>query len=94
MVRVDRIVVYTAERCGFCRAAIRFLTEMKGASIEIVDLTGDHHARQDLSTRTGLRTVPQIWIGETHVGGFDDLRSLDRTGQLDPLIEAVRAARD
>ncbi len=94
MIRADRIVVYTAKSCGYCDAAIRFLTEMKGESPEIVDLTGDQQARQDLSTRTGLRTVPQIWIGETHVGGFDDLRSLDRAGQLDRLIEAVRAARN
>ena len=92
MVRADRIVVYKAERCGYCSAAIRFLTDHKGAQIEIVDLTQDPAARQALMARTGMRTVPQIYVGEVHVGGFDELRALDRAGGLDPLLSAVAAA--
>ena len=93
MVQADRIVVYKTERCGYCNAAIRFLSEKKGQPVEIVDISGDFAARQSLIERTGQRTVPQIWVGETHVGGFDDLRALDAMGELDPLIEAVRQAR-
>jgi glutaredoxin 3 len=93
MVRADRIVVYKTERCGYCSAAIRFLTDNKGAEIEIVDLTLDPAARQELMAQTGKRTVPQIFIGEVHVGGFDELRALDRAGGLDPLLSAVAAAR-
>lgn len=51
-----------------------------------VDLTGDDEGRDALVERTGRRTVPQIYIGDTHVGGYDDLRALDRAGGLDPLL--------
>jgi len=93
MVRADRIVVYKTERCGFCTAAVRYLQEGKGQQVEVVDLTGDREARMALMQRTGQRTVPQIWVGETHVGGFDDLRALDQAGGLDRLISVVQASR-
>ena len=66
---------------------IRFLTEVKGVEVEIIDMTGDFEARMELVRRTGRRTVPQIFIGDTHVGGYDDLRALDFQGGLDPLLE-------
>lgn len=94
MVRSDRILVYKTERCGYCSAAIRFLTEIKGAEVEVIDLSHDPEARKDLISRTGSRTVPQIWVGETHVGGFDELRALDRAGGLDSLLSAVDTARN
>jgi glutaredoxin 3 len=93
MIRADRVLVYKTERCGYCNAAIRFLTEKKGVEVEIVDLTHDFAARQALVEQSGQRTVPQIWVGETHVGGFDDLRALDMAGRLDPLLDAVESAQ-
>ena len=93
MLSADKILVYKTERCGYCSAAIRYLTEKKGARVEIVDITGDFEARSALVANSGQRTVPQIWVGETHVGGFDDLRAMDMAGRLDPLLEAVESAR-
>ena len=93
MVGPDRIVLYKSDPCGYCSAALRFLEQRKGQIVEVVDLTGDWEARQALRERTGLRTVPQIWIGETHVGGYDEMRGLDASGGLDPLLEAVHKAR-
>ena len=92
MIRADTILVYKTQRCGYCNAAIRYLTEKKGAEVEVLDITGDFDARADLMARSGQRTVPQIWVGLTHVGGFDDLRALDMAGRLDPLLDAVKTA--
>ena len=89
MVGPDKIVVYSSANCGFCRAATHFLRSVKGVEVEVIDLTGDWAARQALIERTGHRTVPQIFIGETFVGGFDDLRALDSQGKLDLLLSQV-----
>jgi glutaredoxin 3 len=93
MISADRIVVYKTERCPYCVAAVRFLTEAKGLDIDIVDITGDWAARQALAERSGRTSVPQIWIGLTHVGGFDDLRALESAGELDPLLKKVASAQ-
>ena len=89
MVEDGKIVVYSSANCGYCHMAIRFLESVKGQSIEVVDLTGDWTARKDLIARTGHRTVPQIFIGETFVGGYDELRALDSDGKLDVLLSQV-----
>ena len=83
---MPRIQVFKTQRCSYCVLAVRFLREVKGVEVEEVDLTGDWEARKELMARSGRRTVPQIYIGETHVGGYDDLRALDRSGGLDPLL--------
>jgi glutaredoxin 3 len=63
------------------------LLQKKGvANLEKILIDRDPAQREIMMTRTGRRTVPQIYIGETHVGGYDDLVALDRTGQLDPLL--------
>ena len=80
------IVVYKTEYCGYCTAAIRFLEDKKGVQVRGVDLTHDPEGRMQLVQRTGLRTVPQIFIGDTHVGGYDDLIALERAGKLDDLL--------
>jgi glutaredoxin 3 len=81
------ITLYKAGFCPYCVAASRFLREVKGVELTEIDLTGDHDGRLALVKRAGgKRTVPQIWIGETHVGGYDELRALDRAGGLDPLL--------
>ncbi len=84
-----RVVIYKTQRCPYCVAASRFLREVKGvgdADIAEIDLTGNDDARIALSIRSGLRTVPQIWIGDAHVGGYDELRALDAQGGLDALL--------
>ena len=83
------IVVYTSQRCAYCSAAIRYLTDTKGVEIEVIDLTGDWDARMKLIERTRFRTVPQIFIGDHFVGGYDEMRALDATGKLDLLLGQV-----
>ena len=89
MVGPGKIVVYSSQNCGFCRAAIHFLSAVKGVEAEVVDLTGDWAARKALIAETGHRTVPQIFIGETFVGGFQEMRALDAKGELDLLLSQV-----
>jgi len=81
------ITIYTTDYCSYCRAA-KSLFDRKGAAYTEVDVTDDDEARTSLVARTGRTTVPQIWIGDRHVGGYDDLRALDRAGGLDPLLAA------
>lgn len=66
--------------------AEKFLQKKGVANLEKILIDRDPAQRELMMTRTGRRTVPQIYIGETHVGGYDDLVALDRAGQLDPLL--------
>lgn len=80
------IEIYTSALCGYCHAAKRLLTQ-KGASFAEIDVGRDPAKRQEMMSRAnGRHTVPQIFIGEAHVGGFDDLYALDRAGKLDPML--------
>ena len=81
-----RIVIYSSEYCPYCSAAKRLLTK-KGVAYEEIDVDGRPAAREDMRTKAGgANTVPQIWIGDVHVGGCDDLHALDAAGKLDPLL--------
>jgi glutaredoxin 3 len=83
-----RIEIYTTRLCGYCQAAKALLTR-KGVTFSEIDVTGDQEGRDRMVERaSGRMTVPQIFIGTTHVGGFDDLYDLDRAGKLDPLLTA------
>jgi glutaredoxin 3 len=82
-----KVTLYSTDYCGYCRAAKR-LFESKGIPFEEIDLSEDDAGRDALRVRTGRTSVPQIFIGETHVGGFDDLRALDQRGGLEPLLRA------
>jgi glutaredoxin 3 len=80
------VVVYTTPICPYCVRAKNLLNK-KGVAFQEIDVLSDDGARQDmLSKSNGMRTVPQIFIGETHVGGFDELHALDKAGKLDPLL--------
>jgi glutaredoxin 3 len=79
------ILVYTTPICPYCVAAKALLRKKKAAFREI-DVSTDDELRADLIRRTGRRTIPQIFIGARHVGGFDDLSALDRQGELDALL--------
>ncbi|MEC7761128.1 MAG: glutaredoxin 3 [Pseudomonadota bacterium] len=81
------VTIYTTPFCGFCHAAKRLLTS-KDVAFEEIDVSQDPELKQEMMTKSGRHTVPQIWVGETHVGGFDDLNALERAGKLDPLLSA------
>jgi glutaredoxin 3 len=83
---MPRIEIYTTRYCGYCQSAKALLTR-KGLTFSEIDVTGDQEGRSQMVQRAnGRMTVPQIFIGATHVGGCDDLYALDRAGRLDPLL--------
>jgi glutaredoxin 3 len=83
---MTRITVYTTKLCPYCHMA-KALLRKKGATFDEVDVGGRRELRAEMSQKAGGRsTVPQIWIGETHVGGCDDLYALERDGKLDVLL--------
>jgi len=83
---MQKVEIYTTPWCPYCHAA-KSLLEEKGVTFEEVDAL-DPEVRSAMVERAhGRRTVPQIFVGETHVGGYDDLAALDRRGQLDPLLQ-------
>ena len=85
---MPRIEIYTSPLCGYCHAAKRLLAD-KGVSYTEIDVARDPARRQEMMSRAkGRHTVPQIFIGEIHVGGYDDMAALDRNGKLDPLLAA------
>ncbi|MEM9901757.1 MAG: glutaredoxin 3 [Pseudomonadota bacterium] len=80
------VEIYTSPLCGFCHAAKRLLTS-KNVAFSEVDISREPERRSEMMGRAGGRhTVPQIFIGTTHVGGCDDLFALERSGKLDPLL--------
>ena len=80
------VEIYTTPWCGYCMAAKSLLTR-KGVSFEEIDVGSDPERRREMLQRANGRTsVPQIFIGATHVGGSDDLHALERAGKLDPLL--------
>ena len=82
------VEIYTTPWCGYCRAA-KSLLERKGAKFVEFDVSADPDRRQEMLRRAGGRwTVPQIFIGEEHIGGSDDLHALDHAGKLDRLLAA------
>lgn len=82
------VEIYTSPLCGFCHAAKRLLTT-KGVSFAEIDLSREPNRRQEMMDRAhGRHTVPQIFVGSTHVGGCDDLYALERAGKLDALLAA------
>ena len=84
---MTRITMYTTATCPYCVAAKNFLTS-RGASWEEVRVDLDFARRREMVDRAQRTSVPQIFIGDTHVGGFDDMVALDRAGGLKPLLEA------
>jgi glutaredoxin 3 len=83
---VKTVKIYTTPICPYCIRAKRLL-DTKGVPYDEIDVSADDQARIDLAERTGRRTVPQIFIGEHHVGGSDELHALEREGKLDPLLQ-------
>jgi glutaredoxin 3 len=85
---MPKIEIYSTPNCGYCIAARRLL-DRKGAPYAERNLSGDRSLRAEMIGRSGGRmTVPQIFIGDQHIGGYTDLAELDRRGQLDRLLAA------
>ena len=81
-----QVLMYSTAVCPYCVNAERLLASKGVKQIEKVRVDLDPGRRAEMMERSGRRTVPQIWIGERHVGGFDDLSALDRAGELDALL--------
>jgi glutaredoxin 3 len=82
-----RVVVYSQPFCGYCTAAKRLL-DRKGIAYTEIDVRLDPGKRAEMIERSGRQTVPQIFFGDRHIGGFDELSALDRSGGLDQLLAA------
>jgi glutaredoxin 3 len=81
------VVIYTRDFCGYCAAA-KALLDRKGVRYTEYNATKEPAARQEMMSRSGRTTFPQIFVGSTHVGGCDDLHALERRGELDLLLAA------
>jgi len=82
------ITMYSALGCGYCQSAERLLARKGITQFKKIRVDTDPSLWKAMTTKTGRRTVPQIYIGDLHVGGFDDLSALDQTGRLDALLAA------
>ena len=81
------IVMYTSTYCPYCTNAERLLASKGVTEINKIKIDADPVLRLEMMEKTGRRTVPQIYIGDQHIGGFDDLRALDLAGGLEPLLK-------
>lgn len=89
----QKVTMYCTGTCPFCQMAERLLRSKAVAAIEKIRVDLEPQRRVEMMDKTGRRTVPQIYIGETHVGGFDELAALEHAGRLDALLrgEPTRA---
>ena len=85
---MNTVTMYSKVTCPFCVHAEQLLQRKGVANLVKINIEQDPGELQNMIARTGRRTVPQIFVGDTHVGGFDDLAALDRAGKLDPLLNA------
>lgn len=83
---MPQVTMYSTQVCPYCVMAEKLLQKKGVTNLEKILIDLDPAQREQMMTRTGRRTVPQIYIGQVHVGGYDDLVALDRAGQLDPLL--------
>jgi glutaredoxin 3 len=91
---MTKVEIYTTRYCPYCHAAKRLLS-LKGVEFTEIDVSGDPKGRSDMVARAnGRMTVPQIFIGTTHVGGSDDLHALEHAGKLDALLGRGDALAD
>jgi glutaredoxin 3 len=81
-----KVTMYSTAVCPYCIRAEKLLAAKGVTEIEKIRVDLDPGRRDEMMQKSGRRTVPQIWIGERHVGGFDDLAALDHAGELDPLL--------
>ena len=82
------VTIYTRQFCGYCHAA-KSLLDSKNVAFEEIDATFSPELRKEMAERSGRSTYPQVFIGDRHVGGYDDLSALERNGELDGLLASV-----
>lgn len=85
---MNKVVMYCTAVCPYCLRAEQLLKQKGVDTLEKLRVDQDPALKQTMIERTGRRTVPQIYIGDTHVGGCDDLFALDRAGKLEPMLAA------
>lgn len=85
---MSQVTIYTKPYCPFCVRALELL-ETKGVAFTEVEAAFDPDKRQEMIRRSGRMTFPQIFIGEQHIGGCDEMMALERAGRLDPLLQAA-----
>ena len=83
-----QVTIYTKPYCPYCVAALDLL-ERKGVEVHEIVASSDADKRREMVERSGRNTFPQIFVGEHHIGGCDDMMALERSGQLDPLLQAA-----
>lgn len=83
---MKKVILYGTRLCPYCIAARRLL-KSQGIDFENISVDGDRELREKMEELSGRYTVPQIWVGETHVGGYTELRQLDMAGQLSAMLE-------
>ncbi len=82
------VVMYSTRFCPYCMRA-RFLLDSKNVAYQDIGVDSRPELRREMMEKSGRRTVPQIWIGERHIGGYDDLARIEQTGKLDELLKQV-----
>ncbi|HUW38279.1 MAG TPA: glutaredoxin 3 [Rhodocyclaceae bacterium] len=83
---MSKVTMYSTRWCPYCRLAEQLLRSKGVTELDMIDVEQLPGGRETMIARTGRRTVPQVFVGATHVGGYDDLSALDRRGQLEPLL--------
>lgn len=83
---MQRTEIYYKDWCPYSRRALKLL-EAKGVDFEAIDVTNDLERELEMRERAGRTSVPQIFVGALHLGGYDDIAALDRHGKLDPILE-------
>lgn len=82
---MSKVTIYTRAFCGYCARAVNLLEE-KGVDFTELDAGSDSDLRQEMTQRSGRTTFPQIFVGERHIGGCDDMMALERDGELDAIL--------
>lgn len=82
---MNQVTIYCTKTCPFCTMAKK-LFDNKGVTYESIDIGNDREKWAQLEAKTGRNTVPQVYIGEQHIGGYDELSAADKRGKLDPLL--------
>jgi glutaredoxin 3 len=85
---MPQVKMYCTAVCPYCNMAERLLAKKGVTELEKIRVDADPSQREEMMRLTGRRTVPQIFIGDVHVGGFDDLSALDAAGELEPMLAA------
>ena len=83
---MSEVIVYSSDYCPYCMRAKQLLSR-KGVAFTEINVDGEPQLRAEMARKAGKTSVPQIWIGATHVGGCDDLHALERAGRLDALLQ-------